>query len=205
MEEIAVRDLQQMYERSLCKYKDNYIYILSIEDDEQVEYLDLNTQRINLTKFNSEDFDFTPVRIGYVNYRGVANYIIRNPIRQFKAGTAPTNCHIVPINIKLLDHKKIARVSESQMRSLEFNSIELLDALNNNYPSIENIVKDMKENKAIISLAFDKQFAIDYKYNIYYRNKLVGKFIDNNIKLLDQYEYLTRCLYVNIGCSKYKN
>lgn len=200
MNNSSVRDMQKMYSDSLCRYKNEITYILGVEEDKKLEILDLKTQKISIAPPNDKLFDFSPIRIGYVNYRGVAHYIVRNPIRQFKCGTASSNSKIFDNPFKIKTNSQFQRVRSAQSNLLGFSIPEVADAVLGKYPSINEIVKKMAEDNTIISFAFDKQFAIDVDFDIYYRNKKVGFYsiIDKQIVFLPQYEYLTRCLYVSI-------
>jgi hypothetical protein len=114
-------------------------------------------------KYN-QDFDLTPVPLGYTNYNGISLYLSRIPMRKdWKQGlrTATTRCLVN------------GQVYEGQV---PFS--ELYKTIAGDYPSIKKAIEHVQLPQ-ISSMSFNRAFAIDKALNIWHKGRSqIGKIIN---------------------------
>jgi hypothetical protein len=197
-EVISLEDLRTIHKDTLVRYKGCLVYIVDFVSAKRVEILHLDTRKHSIVQFNTQYFDFSPIRIGYVNYRGVALYITRSPIRQYKQGISPYNIKVsLPNNIRLnTDYKKsMVQSAFDEIKCLK--DVALLLHIDGNYPSIEDAISSVIGSEDVVLKAFDKQFAIDSLLNLYYKTDKVGAVVTTNpvsFKFDKDKEYLRELL-----------
>jgi len=197
MNELSIEDLKQLYEDCLCRYKEKPVIISGIVKHNLFEIQYLEDEEYDTVEYIPDLFDFTPIRIGYVNYRGYAYYFVRNPIRQWKQGTCATNTTQIFTEFKKCGADMSKRIQENSGKLSELTRKEVFKAIMRQYPTIPEIMISLDKEKQVYSIAFDPQFAITFENNLLYRNTIVGTVSkDGSIALKPKYEYLTRALYV---------
>jgi len=168
MPEINARDAITMYAGSLLLYKGSPVKVKTIDENLKVNYTDLETGRSGTVQFNYENFKPVVGRVGYVNHGGHAFYVMRSPSRVYKVGLATDNT-----KFKYIDHH---RHHPTFVRALDkvcaFTSGSYVNAIANDYPTLSVSLRVAKESGG--SCAFDKQFAVDFERNIYFKGKVVG-------------------------------
>ena len=200
MAEVSLQDLQMMYENCLCRYGGRPILLTDFMSAKEVEFLDLRTGAYGIAPFSLNEFDFTPIRIGYVNYRGIAFYFLRNPIRQYNQGTCADNVSTRQVsNFRRAGAAVERRRQKHHQEISRFNCKEIADAIDRVYPTIPEILATFKGNKYAYSIAFDPQFAVTYEKEVLYRSEVVGVVSTNGkITFNEGHEYLERVMNVNL-------
>lgn len=166
---ISVDDLRQMYENSLVIYKNKPVFIKKVENTFTFHVFDLTIQRNVVVKIEEYDEFKAPGRhLGFVNAGQYVVYISRKPVRRYRVGlsadsfvaTAPEG------HTGILGHHLLSAV-------YQMTAPELADTVFGRYPTITECFQGVR-NGVYTIVAFDRQFAMDKKGNIYYKTKKVG-------------------------------
>lgn len=169
MPELSINDVIQLYEGTLCKHKETFVKIEAVKSATVVSVFDLRTQRRKDLPFKLEDFGAPLGRIGFVNHCNWAFYITRQPVRRYQVGASPNNIQIKCPGWENPAHHPLAQAS-SEIKNLKLATI--MDSLEGNYPTFNDALDKAVERKGLY--AFDKQFAISYDRNIFFRTEFVG-------------------------------
>lgn len=183
MHNLSLQDQIQQYGNSLILYKGKPHKVKSITGE--VKLLDLKTQRTKLVAFDLEKFQPVVLRLGYVNSENNAVFVARKPMRQFCTGIKSDNCSIG--GNRGMSTQFDMRTSE--LRVKQFDTPEVYDMLMGHYPSLKSAAKEAHD--LMCSIAFDKQFAIDAAWNIFYKDTKVGSYDGVKIIFNKSHEYLS--------------
>lgn len=166
----SVQDLSQMLTDSVCMYKNKPYYILGIGRDYMARAFDILAQREVLIACDETTFTAPTTRLGFVNVKGYAVYASRIPIRRYKVGLSAENTKFAFLDYPYKDAAKLSIYLGDLQR------VELADCIMGRYPTIEEAFKrfDQGANSSRL-VAFDKQFAIDYRGYIFYKERAVGR------------------------------
>lgn len=118
--------------------------------------------------------EYKRIRLGYVNGRYTALYIVRTPARRFKQGLTKDNIFIFTPKDSLkngdedlgaLDYSDISHLTITPPQSsVSWDKLYRTKAFYNmimgEYPSVAECLEKLKENKKVLSQAFTKCFAI---------------------------------------------
>lgn len=170
MEMVPERDLIQYFKGSLFLYRGKPVYCNSVRGNE-LRILILESQEEHYVVYDPSTC--TPIggRIGNVNHNGGVCYVSRKPSRQFQIGINPNNT-----SFRTVGSDPTGRV-RAAIQGL--NKSVIADAIAGKYPNIAQAF-----HRATVkggTVAFDRQFAIDFQGVIYYHNKGVGT-VDAAIK-----------------------
>ncbi len=188
MDDISVRDLKMMYKDSVILWKGAPALVKNVSEDYRFTLWDLGEQRLRYVKWIAENFAAPAIRIGYINLGTNCIYAHRIPIRRYKVGLASENTVRIP-----QDHRLNAYEDEIASNTIAYlNSVNLFNALVNNYPNLEDAYAEAKEVNGVV--AFDKQFAVSHNDSVYYKGKFVGRYIDGMVRFDGEHSHLTRAL-----------
>jgi hypothetical protein len=169
MAELAHGDMLQLYQEVLCRYKDTVIKVLDINGDDTMEVWNLATQRRNKITFKLDDLSAPIGRIGFVNHMNWAYFVTRRPIRRYQAGISRNNLGIrTPDCANPAAHRLQQGIND--IRELRLRTI--YSSIIGEFPSLEEAYEKAKESQGLT--AFDRQFAVSYNRDIYFRDKFVG-------------------------------
>lgn len=184
---LTLADARQLYSGCLLLYKEKIIYLISIAGDFKSRILYLETGKEVNVAFNTVDFQPIGNRLGFVNSNCCTFYLSRKPIRLFSVGITMNNLGIVYHRDCLQGGNFMAVLGSIQHLQIR----ELCDTINGIYPEFTEALELAKDFQG--SYAFDRQFAIDGRANIFYKNKHVGfcksKSVDS-IEFKPGFEYL---------------
>lgn len=167
-EEIPLADLLRDFLNCVVMYKNSPVFILAVSAARTVRLKHLISQKIEEVKFSLDLFEAPLRRLGFVNSGLSCVYITRIPVRKYYMGISQNNISIQPI--AEYDEARAYEVFQRDCKRLQIP--EIGNSLLNNYPSLEDALKTLREFKGAI--AFDKQFAVSYRGRIYYKTELVG-------------------------------
>ncbi len=177
MGDITIGDLERMYSHSTVFYDDVLYYVERIRSHEEIVMVNLLTSKRRTVAFDMKRF-VPPGAVGYVNQGGVATYVVRIPRRIYYVGLSDQNIQAKPVGRPLAP-------SFTGVYSRQFAY-----AVYDLYPTLEEAIYSLAvENH--LSVAFNKQFAIDRDHNLYYRTKIVGKVVDNKCVFNKGKEFLS--------------
>lgn len=168
MPAIRLEDLHMMYSDSVVLYKDRPVYVLGIGEGKVFSILDIATQERDDVAFKEKDFSAPTRRIGMVNIDGNCVYVSRNPVRKYSVGFNHGN-----ITVKQLEGASLTMPFKAVYSlAVGLRHVGIGKAIDNLYPSLPEALKTVKANGGC--QAFDKQFAVDKKNNVFYKTRLVG-------------------------------
>jgi hypothetical protein len=193
MMELDVRDIQQMYGKSIVFYQNKPVYVEAVGDNGEMVMTNLITQRGEMAKFSSKEFTAPMRRLGMVNVKGSVMYTSRTPVRRFKVGICAENIRVEPV--EGVDYP--AGRAETKHHVMGLCLPELGDTLFGKYPTFKQALTHVENMGGAV--AFDRQFAIARGRKICYKSKVVGKIPagKSNIKDIQfdkGYEHLTMAL-----------
>lgn len=166
---VTVEDLQQMFDKSLCIFKNKPYYITRVGEGNTLA-LNLLTQREELIAIDQTNCSAPTQRLGYVNVHGGVVYCSRIPVRRYKVGLSKEN--FVANHAAFCEYEHGTMAAVAQVSNLR--GIELADCLMGRYPSLESAVERLKQG-FVSAVAFDRQFAVCRQMQVYYKNNRVGK------------------------------
>lgn len=169
MVEIDVGDIRQMYEHTIVMHGNKPVYISRVGDRGEVRFTDLLSQKKEVEEFSLKAF--TPPaarRLGMINTCGSVVYASRVPIRRYKVGISFENLKVD--SIRDIEYPEGKEQTVNRIRQLEAR--EIAEAMLNKYPKLKEALKTVEKYGGAV--AFDKQFAVDWKRRIIYKTKVVG-------------------------------
>lgn len=186
--DISVRDLRMMYNHSLILWKGQPSFVAEISDSYRISLYDLGSQRYKTVKWNADNFAPPAVRIGYVNLGTNCAYIHRVPARLYKIGLSMENLEVIR------QEHALSAIEEARIYDIlrKLDSPHLYDALMGNYPDLREAAKMAQDNEGVV--AFDKQFAVDYKGKVFFKGKEVGHYRFDNVEFKDEFKHLRKAL-----------
>lgn len=187
-DDINVNDAQMRLAGCVVRYSNTPVYISRVFESGGDVFCEFNKlgemdEGHRRRKVNDENWNFKPVRLGYVNLRGETFFVERAPVRKWKQGLHPDNIHIVP---DFRDGRKGI-----------LTTMALRSCINGDYPSIETAVDRI--NNKWISHAFHRFYALSvtktrWLYNLGYRGVHVGTYNHGlglaGFKLDQSYQFL---------------
>lgn len=165
-----MEDMKAMYQHSLLLIKNTPVFVDVIYGTEKVGGLNLNTQRKETFDLASHTDMKAPGRsFGFINQGGVVGYVTRMPVRN--GGRPSVGMSKNNMTIFYPEGHANSRLDDNVYR---LTAPELADAVKGRYPNISEAWERVK-NKAERIVAFDRQFAIDYNGNVFFKTTKVGK------------------------------
>jgi hypothetical protein len=176
----SLEDLNQMFGGCLVIYKNKPYWFTRFNNQKTVQAFDLSTQRnVVLEGVNYQDVKAPGRCFGYVNISDFVLYLARNPIRRYKVGA-----YREAMRFEAPERYNDAHHVRGYANVVALTAPEVCDTIFNRYPDIPTIRTMLEGGSRIV--AFDRQFAIDYKLVVYYKNKPVGKLDKNNQVVFDK-------------------
>lgn len=168
MEAIRLEDLSMMYKDALVLYKNKPVYVLGIGDGNEFRIFDLFSQMEDFVKFSEKDFAPPTHRIGTVNVEGSCVYVCRNPVRKYSVGFNDANVLVKQI----AGAKSNAPFKQIWPIVARLRYVGIANAMFNIYPAFYEAVLKAAELGGCV--AWDKQFCVDVKRKVFYKDKEVG-------------------------------
>lgn len=197
-EVLTVADARQLYSGCLLRYKKDVVYVQSISTEYKASIYSLSENKIKTVPFNTDHFKPIGDRLGFVNINCCAMFVFRKPVRLFSMGLTANNLGMTYSRDCVMGGNTIA-VSQ---RIEQLYIPELASTIKGEYPSFEEAYHLAREFEG--SYAFDRQFAIDYSRNIFYKDNFVGR---ASGKTIDKIVFAEKFKYLNllIGNTHEKN
>jgi hypothetical protein len=175
-------DLCQMFDNTVSMYKNKPYNIIHISRDCTALVRNLLTQRESRIKIDEDNWTAPMQRLGFINIQGSCLYLTRNPIRRYKTGLSKEN-----LNVATLPELPYPRGAMQAMTKVkELDCIELGDCIMGKYPSFEEALQEVQSG--VSAMAFDRQFAVDNRGNVFYKTQHVGM-VKLNAKSPDAIEF----------------
>jgi len=193
IKEASLQDLQMMFLSTLIRYKELPVLVENIFQDKKnkvmkIELYHLTSNEYSIVDFNEKEFNFKPIRLGYVNHRGFAVYIYRQPYRKFKQGLHKECLIYVESEMLSLLNDQVVRRNQSVDDVLSLWTNDLCNTIISIYPSLKEAI--IKLNDGALEVAFDRQFAICNQNYIRYKGKIVGTYQKDHIEFKQGFEFL---------------
>lgn len=181
-------DINQQYMNCVVLYKGEPVKVTAVGVN-KVNITHLKTQKKSSVNFNLVDFTPPNFRLGMLNTDSGAVYISRKPVRNMQVGLSSKN-----VVIEALPAPYLRGANEVIKAANMLNSVELAECISGEYPDFRTCIEYVKEFNTVI--AFERQFAIDAAFNIYYKTRKVGVLPRNcrsieRIQFDKPYEYLS--------------
>lgn len=154
------------------------VYIMGINADCTVNYSDLGGTRGGVC--NLDDLNLTPVKLGFVNHKGSAYYIVRKPMRRdWRQGMRL--CNVTCTN------KPIPR---------DMSLVDIQNTIVNNFPTLDEVKGQFKSGANWGSLAWCRLFALNRRGQLLHASDVVGYYNKETDKfvLKEEYQYLNEAL-----------
>lgn len=166
MADISYEDMVNLYQGTVVLYKEEPAYVKRIAENKDINLYLIVSQKTVVCK-NIEDIKPPSKRIGYVNVDKTVFYLERLPVRKYQVGISTSNLKINPI----LDLNENARDSYATIAKLQHKGLG--EAMLGIYPSLKSAKEFLSKNAGFV--AFDHQFCINEKHEVYYKNTKVGQ------------------------------
>lgn len=165
-----------------------------------------------LVVFPYEELDINPVPLGYANVGGKALYVSRIPLRNdWKQGARFKNLRWTSpadepneIEPELIDEAKRLNIDpvllkRAQPRAERFDlpKKSLGELIEGKFPSFAEAIRAVQTGRKIVSIAWNRNFAVDKNLKIQHKGHIVGWFdaIDRRgYKLKDEYWWTKEAL-----------
>ena len=200
IKEASLADLEMMFKSTLIRQKDEPVFIESLSQNNGItkaELYYLSNGDCKWVVFDEDNYNFKPVRLGYVNLRGFAIYLYRRPLRRYKQGLHYECLGQVPNRRNDWSQNENIRLMECQKLVQKLHNKELVNTIKGYYPSLSDALA-MFEDMAC-EVAFDRQFSIDKMNKIRYKGNVVGGYSTKQKQIVfnDGFEYLNKALRKN--------
>lgn len=131
-----------------------------------------------------DELCLTPVKVGFVNFRGEAYYIVRKPMRRdWRQGLRLAN---------------VTCLNKEFPRGLGLSDIG--HSIINDYPTLADVVKTLRSTEDVHSIAWCREFALGKKGQLFHSDSMVGyyNFGTGEFTLKEEYDYLKESLGENL-------
>lgn len=169
---VTYEDLCQYYSQSLVLYKGKVHKVKSISMERSFRLLNLHTMKTITDPKGEEHIQPLMRRMGMLNLDGSVLYLQRQPVRKYNIGITEAN-----VVFKILDVQYPADAILTKKKAQTFECPEIADMLFDVYPTLKESMAQVKEFGG--ASAFDKQFAVDNRFNIHYKSWRVGSIPKN--------------------------
>lgn len=183
---LSERDIGQLYLHSILLYKDELVYVSSQNGQLLTLYVYRTRKKITIP-FVKEHFNSPKNRIGMINIGKSVFFIERSTHRQYSIGFTEENLHV-----KTLPVPYPAGLSRTKECLNELTAAAYYQSYSNDYPPLAPAYEKAKEYNG--ACAFDKQFAVDKDGIIFYKNFMVGSYINGIIAFIPGYEHYSLLL-----------
>lgn len=161
MDEISHDDQCQLYLNNLVDYNGKLMLVRDIYDGIFTCRTAGNPAEVKDIRFEKDLFK-APRRIGYINTPEGALFLSRLPRRLYGIGLNRNNTEIIKNDVVMPKAYFEYIVSKEG----------IAEAYSNKYPTFYKAYQLAKEKQTTV--AFDRQFAIDFQRNIYYKGSVTG-------------------------------
>lgn len=176
-------DARRIYCNSLIRIDGSPVVITDVRNDLVLRGVNIRTQELVRKGVNEDGIDDTPIPTGFVNGLGNSVYVTRRTSRLYSQGlTAENMC------VRVLVDRGSWEILQREV--LNLNSVHLADMVDGIYPRYEESLS-IVENDLVQISAFGRNKAVDFRDNIYYRDRIVGKANKDNgtITMLKQFNH----------------
>ena len=164
---IAVDDLRTFFVNTVCMYNNKPVKVREISYNKVFHMLDLLTQKTIIAPDALKNISPPVRRLGMINLLSSVLYLKRMPYRKYQVGINKNNTKIETLIVPYPQGRDNTKAICS-----DFSSPDLANCLLNRYPSIKECWEFVNEFEG--AMAFDKQFAVDYSGQIFYKTLYVG-------------------------------
>lgn len=156
---VSNADADQMFTHSVCQVENDLVFVIGCNGN--------NTMNVHSILSNKQyavaqdaDLIVAPLdfQLGYYQDGSAAVYLERKPQRQYRVGWYSRNTASFPSPDRILGRAS-TRLSLKRMVEKE-------------YPTFQRACEDSVKNEARI--AFERQWAVDYRGRIHYKGNIVG-------------------------------
>ena len=195
--DISGEDIAQLFNNTTCMYRGTPVYVMKcVGRILQIKFL--KSGKTENIEFSFKDFTAPSHRLGMLNYRKFAVYIQRKPARMYTVGITNNNSIY-----QLADANNLPVDYYPFLDGLHhYNVKEMHDCLLNVYPAFAEAILLAEKHKGVF--AFDKQFAVNFNREIFYKanGSSVGtidkkKNKTDDITFIPKFEYLALLLGKN--------
>lgn len=178
-------DAIRIYNHALIRINSELVYVKTVRDDMDIIGVAIRSGKEVQVNVNSEAIDRHPIRTGFVNGFGSVVYVTRKTARTYSQGLTHEN---MKVRVLLPHHNGAQLIDEVQ----RMRYVGLCDMADGSYPSIDEAISMMRNNKAVSIVAFERNKAIDEEHHLWYRESRVGKYdIDAQVvKLRNEFKHL---------------
>ena len=178
-------DASRIYNHALIRINSELVYVKNVRDDLDIVGVALRTGKEIQLNVNSKDIDRQPIRTGFVNGFGSVVYLTRRTARTYSQGLTLENMRVR----ELIPHPNGGQLIDEVQRMRYVGLCDMADGI---YPSIDEAISMMKNNKDVTIVAFERNKAIDEEHRLWYRGSCVGKYdIDAQVvKLRKEFKHL---------------
>ena len=178
-------DAVRIYKHALIRINSELVYVKNVRDDLDIIGVAIRSGKEIQVNVNSEAIDRQPIRTGFVNGFGSVVYLTRRTARTYSQGLTVENMQIR----ELLPNFNGVQLFDEVQRMRYVGLCDMADGI---YPSIDEAISMMKNNKDVTIVAFERNKAIDEEHRLWYRGSCVGKYdIDAQVvKLRKEFKHL---------------
>lgn len=195
---------------SVIRLEKEPIYIVAIDTtntkhDYKLHYIPLPIGRdgaqqkdVKIVRLKDKGINLNPVPLGFINAPSlhhqdiyVTMYSYRVPRRNWHIGLTQNNLAIIPLPDEIVH--EIGRVTDQRL----IQSQHIKDTIMGVYPSVNDALRAMRNDKNIRGMAFSRNFAINYRRELFFKwnTQSVGTIKDDlSFKLFDDNKYLIQSL-----------
>lgn len=192
-EVLNIEDINQQYLNGISMYNGVPVFVLSVNDRKNVAIQYLDTGKRQSVPFSLETFSPPNLRLGMLNTEYGAVYVKRNPVRRMSVCIDRNNTQLSPL---YLCEYMGNGWGHAQQAAHKMNTPEWGHMISGDYPDFRTCIEFVKDFDTAV--AFDRQFAIDSKFNILYKDVdgIVGK-LPKNCRTIDRIQFDKKWEYLN--------
>ncbi len=178
-------DAIRIYKHALIRINSELVYVKNVREDMDIIGVAIRSDKEVQVNVNSEAIDRQPIRTGFVNGFGSVVYLTRKTARTYSQGLTIENMQVR----ELFPHHNGGQLIDEIQR---MRYVGLCDMADGSYPSIDEAISMMRNNKAVSIVAFERDKAIDEEHHIWYRGSCVGEYNADTqvVKLRNEFKHL---------------
>lgn len=158
------------------------VLVHSARSDQEIHVSELGDRDREVSTIPLQSLNLNPPKLGYMNSRGRARYLVRIPSRNWRQGITNRNTQELSWTTSDFPRFRSVSVTEDHVKGLKL-------MLQNDYPSIPYAMEALSRGDCS-EIALSKVLCLDSNLNLLYKGRSIGSFANEQISLLEHFQHM---------------
>jgi len=159
------------------------VFVHSARSDQEIHVSELGDRDREVSTIPLQSLNLNPPKLGYMNSRGLARYLVRVPSRNWRQGITNRNTQVLSWGTTS-DFPRFNSISFTDEHS---KGLKLL--LQNDYPSISYAMEALNRGDCY-EIALSRVLGLDSNLNLLYKGRAIGSFANEQISLQEHFQHM---------------